>query len=101
MSELISEIKHGEFLTRIETDFKSVLEKKFGELETKFSTESTESRLSKPKIIGGAVEVEETQLKPNVADIESKMSPSPTVEEINNEPQNDGENEQTEQDVAE
>ena len=104
-SILISETKQDDYLKRIEAEFRSTLDKRFTELEHKFSSETKEKRLLRPKILGGEVVTEvEVEVEVPVEDVkklDERFSPSPTVEEIVHEPQVNGESGETEQEESE
>ena len=87
-SNFIRESKQEEFLKKIEAEFKSTLEKRFNEIETKFQGEVKDKKINKPKILGGNVELVPEEKKEQLVE---QISPSPTVEEITNEPTPDNE----------
>ena len=86
-SRLSSENKQEEYLQKIEAEFRSTLDKRFGEIDVKFSEAAKEKKMLRPRILGGepAPEVEVPQEVIEVGD--KQLSPSPTVEEIALEPQ--------------
>lgn len=98
-------MKQDEFVKKIEAEFRSTLEKRYGEIEAKFTCESNDKKLNRPKIIGGEVVVD-VQVDHESVEVkkrsEKKLSPSPTVEEIeHNEPHDDEESNLETEHVAE
>ena len=81
--KFIREEKHEEYVKKIEAEFISTLEKRFNEIEAKFKGENKDKKINKPKILGGETE---QQTEANNHALDNKISPSPTVEEINNQP---------------
>jgi len=78
-SKLKSENKQEEYLKKIEAEFKSTLEKRFTDIENKFTGESKDKRITKPRILG--VDKDVIPVEKN-SETKTNLSPSPTVEEI-------------------